>query len=299
MKRKLIFTITAILICLLTGCGKEEVLTAPVLGDMCRGYDGFRYLEETTLKMREGSLPLFVPKKPGRTSDEGSIQMAASSDGVFVRVRQISCPGGDILRPERCREWVLEECRAEHIVRAPGFQAGTAQLLENGGVRIPVSYYTIYGKKLKIHRTYYMQKLENGDILFLDVRVDSGSITRRTEGILQELEQFYPFRIDCNRQKVRQAAEAARRRRRPGCHVRIYRMGISRNTAECSVENMMGTIREQFPFLKIRNIKAIQMNKIQFMTLFAKEAGQNLYYRVCLIDWNRHLFILEIHKILI
>lgn len=299
MKYKLIFAIMVIWACLLTGCGRDGALTAPVFGDMCRGYDGFQYLEEATLKTKEGAITLFLPKRPVMNPEAGTAQVDDSPDGVSIRFGQLSCSDSDILLPERCREWVLDECRTEHIVRAPGFTAGGAQLLDNGGVRIPVSYYTIYEKRLKVHRTYYMQKLDNGDILFLDICVDSGKITTRTEGILRELEQFYELRIDCNRQVVHQAAQSQKSRRGPGYCIRIYQMGVSQNAEETPLENVMGTIRERSPFLKIRNLKTIRFRRIRFITLLAREAGQNLYYRICLIDWGRHLFILEIHKILI
>lgn len=222
MRHRLIFAaITILLLCLLTGCGKKETpCSGPVLGEACEGYEGYQYLKEATLNTKNGPITVFLPK--GLTLRPGKGGSGGSCDGISIRIGQTSAKTVDFLLPEQCQEWVLAECEAENLSRAAGFTAARAQCLDNGSVRIPVSYYEIYEKPLKIHRTYCIRKLDNDTILFLEINVASASITEKTEGILRELEHFYQFEIASDQRAVRQMAEAARRRRQYARHSHFF-----------------------------------------------------------------------------
>ncbi len=241
MRHKLIFAAVMVLLCLLTGCGKEETLCGgPVLGEHCEGYEGYRYLQEASLKTENGSITIFLPKGLNLHPGKGT---AASCDGISIRIGQTDAENDDFLLPDQCQEWVLEECEAEKISRAAGFTAAKAQSLDNGAIRIPVSYYEIYEKPLKIHRTYCIRKLDNGTILFLEVNVASASVTEKTQGILQELEHFYQFEIASDQKAVRQMAEAARRRRQYASHSHRFLFPMPRHTME-NVRELSGSYPE-------------------------------------------------------
>lgn len=219
MKRKMTFAVIAVLFCFLTGCGKESATAGPVFGEDCRGYDGFSCLEEVTLETGKDSVTLFLPKDTRRHPDKESA--GNYCDGISIRIGLTAWPSGNVLPLAQCRGWALEKCRKDQLIRASGFHMGQAQYLTENAVRIPVSYYEVYGKNLRVDRTYYIRQLDENTVFFMEVSVSDYDITRQTAKILEELEHFYQFEIACNKKQIQLVSRLAQQKAAPGPYIRI------------------------------------------------------------------------------
>ena len=182
MKCKFI-AVMSLLLCLLTGCGKEDAYAGPVFGDTCSGYDGFQYLEEAQLETMDGTMTLFLPK--GLTMSPQKSKKGNTCDGIGVQIGQIASSGGETLSPRQCREWVRQVCEADGISRASGFHISYPKHISDTACAVPVSYYEIFGEHLKVDRTCYFQKLDNGSVLYVMVQVAEDETTEKTEGIIR------------------------------------------------------------------------------------------------------------------
>ena len=155
MKCKFI-AVMSLLLCLLTGCGKEDAYAGPVFGDTCSGYDGFQYLEEAQLETMDETMTLFLPK--GLTMSPQKSKKGNTCDGIGVQIGQIASSGGETLSPRQCREWVRQVCEADGISRASGFHISYPKHISDTACAVPVSYYEIFGEHLKVDRTCYLSE---------------------------------------------------------------------------------------------------------------------------------------------
>ncbi len=262
MRYRLMFAVAAVVLCSLTGCGREQAASGPVFGEVCSGYDGFAHLEEATLENGTDSMTLYLPKEVNKHPAKES--PGDYCDGVRVRIGFTAYPSDNILPLAQCRDWVLTKCHQDQITRTTGFSMGQARYLTEKTVRIPVSYYEVYGEHLRIDRTYYIRQLDQNTVFFLEVSVSAREVTEHTADILEELEYFYQFDIACNEKYVGLVRQLARQSPPSGPRIRVRHMQIAGD-----IEKQTGRLRDrslekellwQFPgahnpFLQIMRIR--------------------------------------------
>lgn len=298
MKQKVIAAMT-LLLCLLTGCGKENAYTGPVFGDTCSGYDGFQYLEETQLETTDETITLFLPKGLTMYPEKGKKENTC--DGIGIRIGQIAASGGEALTSQQCREWVRRICETEGVSRAPGFHISHPEYINDTACAIPVSYYEIFGKHLKVDRTCYFQRLDNGSVLYVMIHVEEDKTTEKTEGIIREMENFYPFRISCDRKKIHQMAETLRRRPAPDRYIRIHFRPVSEETCReiNRLEDLSLLLRDRADrghVIDCGKPQEIRLRKAMLITMWARELGKTWRYRIYFVYRGTYIFVAELGK---
>lgn len=298
MKCKFIAVMT-LLLCLLTGCGKEDAYAGPVFGDTCSGYDGFQYLEEAQLETMDETMTLFLPK--GLTMSPQKSKKGNTCDGIGVQIGQIASSGGETLSPRQCREWVRQVCEADGISRASGFHISYPKHISDTACAVPVSYYEIFGKHLKVDRTCYFQKLDNGSVLYVMVQVAEDETTEKTEGIIREMENFYPFSIAYDRKKIHRLAETAQRMSAPDRYIRIHLRPVSEET--CREIRRLGDLSlllrdktDEHRVIDYKNPQEVRLRKAKLITMWARELGKAWRYRIYFAYCDTYIYVAELGK---
>lgn len=78
------------------------------------------------------------------------------------------------------------------------------------GVRVTVEYCLyddIWQKYDSVFETYYLRELETGELVLIETEICSSDIQENTEELIWELEQFYQFDINWDRERAQQKSE--------------------------------------------------------------------------------------------
>lgn len=86
------------------------------------------------------------------------------------------------------------------------------ELVKNG-VRVTVEYCLyddIWQKYDSVFETYYLRELKTGELVLIQTKIDSSDIQENTEELIWELEQFYQFDINWDRELAQQKSETCK-----------------------------------------------------------------------------------------
>ncbi len=197
----------------------QNASDAPVLGgESIEGYEGYEYLYEEILitetkenketgKKERKKLTVYIPDDESTTANGNYAY--ADTLGVKFRVElepYIRYEAEDYLPEENLDEYVANKYDPfyttdyKDVVITPAKEAGD-------GVVSTVEYCE-YDEWDDIYYsefcTYYLVELESGETVLVTTEITSKDITGRTEGFLEELEQFYQFDIDWDEERANQ-----------------------------------------------------------------------------------------------
>ncbi len=199
---------------------KSKKSDGPVLGgDDVEGYEGFEYLyeellmtdteenEETGKKERK-KLTVYIPDDDYATASGDYAY--ANSMGVNFRVElepYIRYDEEDYLPEENLAYHLENQYDPFYTAEYKDLVIGDVEVLENDAVTAIVEYceYNEWDEEyFTVFTTYYLVELENGETVLVTVEIDDSETTGKTDFLIEELEQFYQFDIDWDKDRAEQ-----------------------------------------------------------------------------------------------
>lgn len=191
----------------------------PVLGDEdIEDYEDFKYLyceeirtesekNEETGKMESKKLSVFVPE-----SDYVSVstnRVRSEKLGVSIEVQlepYIRYDSDDYLMSENL-QYYLEESEYDpyYSNNYKDLVISEVEEIDEEIVYATVEYcdYNKYADSYSVvFVTYYLAKLDNDATVLVEVAVNSEDVTGKTPALIEELEAFYPFEIDWDKERA-------------------------------------------------------------------------------------------------
>lgn len=196
---------------------EKKSFDGPVLGgENLEGYEGFEYLyeellmtesetnEETGKKERK-KLTVYIPDDEYATAN--SNYAYANTLGVNFRVElepYLRYDAEDYLPTENLDDYLADKydpfytADYKDMVITPAEEAGD-------GVIATVEYcrYNDWDEVYySVFCTYYLVELESGETVLVSTEVDNTEVTGKTDGLIEELEQFYQFDINWDKERA-------------------------------------------------------------------------------------------------
>lgn len=195
----------------------------PILGqEDIEDYEGFEYLyceqlrtesekNEETGKMESRKLSVFVPIDEYVTVNRGNVW--GQKLGVSYRIDLEPYLGyneDDYLISENLDRYLENDYDSFLSAKYEGLVVGEAEEIDRNTARATVEYleYSVYADDYEIvFATYFLKKLEDGTTVLVQIEVNSEEITGKTPELLEELEAFYQFEIDWDKQRAEKKLE--------------------------------------------------------------------------------------------
>lgn len=195
----------------------------PVLGqEDIKDYSGFTYLygeelrtqseeNKETGKMESKSLQVFIPQ-----SDYVYVNMNYADVeklGVDVRVElepMIRYDAEDYLTYENLQYYVEEQFDPFYANQYKDVVLSEVEEIDRDTARMTAEccYYNEYDDSYSpVFNTYYLTKLENGCTVLVIMSINGVDVTGKTPEMLEELEAFYGFEIDWDKERADKKVE--------------------------------------------------------------------------------------------
>ncbi|MGN0377600.1 MAG: hypothetical protein ACI4ED_08195 [Suilimivivens sp.] len=195
----------------------------PVLGqEDIEDYEGFTYLycenlrtqseeNKETGKMESKSLPVFIPQ-----SDYVYVSMDYASVeklGVTFRVElepSIRYDQEDYLTYENLEYYVEGEFDPFYTSQYKDVVLGEVEDIDRNTARMTaeVCYYNeYYDSYSPVFNTYFLKTLENDCTVLVEISINGDDVTGKTPELLEELEAFYEFEIDWDKERADKKVE--------------------------------------------------------------------------------------------
>lgn len=191
-------------------------------GDFTKDYDGFQYLycetlmtmseeNETTGKMESESIQVFIPK-----ADYSSVNRdtAYAEDlGVDFRITlnpYMRYEQEDYLAEENLAYYIEYQYDPFYNTDYKDIEFSEVEILEKG-VRATVKYcyYDSWTEKyMPVFCTYYMTELSKDLTVLVEVEVNLEDVTGKTKFLLEELEKFYEFDIEWDKEEAQHKVDS-------------------------------------------------------------------------------------------
>lgn len=191
----------------------KEVENGPEVrlgGDFDEGYEGYEYLycemlmteskeNQETGKMESQKLYVFIPN--GDYSSVNRDTAYADSLGVNFRVSlnpYIRYDAEDYLPEENLAKFLEDEYDAFYSTQYRDLVVSGVEKADDG-VRATANYcyYDEWNDTfIPIYCTYYLVELSKDMTVLVEVEVDAENVTGKTDALLAELEDFYGFDVD-------------------------------------------------------------------------------------------------------
>lgn len=195
----------------------------PVLGqENIKDYEGFTYLyceelrtqseeNKETGKMENKSLQVFIPQ-----ADYVYVNMDyANVDklGVTLKVElepSIRYDAEDYLTYENLQYYVEEQFDPFYTNQYKDVVISDVEEIDRDTARMTVEscYYNEYADSYSpVFNTYYLTKLENDCTVLVEMSINGEDVTGKTPELLEELEAFYGFEIDWDKERADKKVE--------------------------------------------------------------------------------------------
>lgn len=199
---------------------ETEKAKVPVLGgEAVEGYEGFAYLYEELLmtdteenketgKKERTNLVVYIPDDEYATASGNYAY--ANSMGVNFRIEldpYIRYDAEDYLPEENMEEYINNQYDPFYTAEYRDMVISEIEVSENEGVRCTVEYceYNEWDEEYHtVFATYYLAELENGKSVMVCAEIDDAEVTGKTAYLVEELEQFYQFDINWDRDRAEQ-----------------------------------------------------------------------------------------------
>ena len=191
----------------------------PVLGDEdIEDYEGFRYLyceeirtesekNEETGKMESTRLSVFVPESDYVNVSTGRVRSEKLGVDIVVELEPyIRYEADDYLMSENL-QYYLEESEYDPYYSNDYKDLVISEIeeIDEDTAYATVEYCDYYkydDSYSVVFATYYLTKLDNGATVLIEIAVNSDEVTGKTPALIEELEAFYPFEIDWDKERA-------------------------------------------------------------------------------------------------
>lgn len=197
---------------------EEMKKSTPVLGDEdIEDYEGFTYLyceeirtesekNEETGKMESKRLSVFVPESDYVYVNTDRVQSEKLGITLTVELEPyIRYDADDYLMTENLEYQLESEYDPYYTNDYKDLVISEVEEIDDDIAYATVEYcdYDKYDDSYAVvFVTYYLAKLDNGTTVLVEITVNSDDITGRTPALIKELEAFYPFEIDWDKERA-------------------------------------------------------------------------------------------------
>jgi len=195
----------------------ESTSDVPVLGkEDIEGYEGFEYLYEEILlaeteenkdtgKKERKMITVYLPEDEYTKADGNYAR--ANTLGVSFRVElepYLSYDQDDYLPEENLQKYMDDEFNPFYTAEYKDLVVSEVQEMGNGyGATAEYCRYNEWDEEYyAIFCTYYYVELESGEMVFVKTEVNSSEVTGKTPSLIEELEQFYQFEVNWDKEEA-------------------------------------------------------------------------------------------------